>query len=511
MIAAEGPLKGLDLAKVRDPRWRIQHLYKIVNDDGTQIQFRPNEEQLNFFDNLANRNLVLKARQLGFTTFIAILALDQCLFNGNFTAGIIAHTKDDAGKIFRNKVLKVYESMPRWVQAFTQVSSQTAEGIVFANGSSITVSSSVRSGTVQFLHVSEMGKIARKYPEKAREIVTGSFEAVPKSGIIVVESTAEGKSGWFYDSCMQALRRAQQQAHETQLDFKLHFYPWYSKASYTLDATHVIFTDSQIKYFRELELKLQLRLSKDQRAWYVVKQRTLGDDMKREYPSTPEEAFEGSLEGVIYGPEMAALRLLGRIGKVPVRQGIRINSFWDLGVNDKNAIWLHQRVGAMNRFPRYMQDSNRGMRYYHDELEKWRKEVGGIWGKHYLPHDGDQRIQGYEVTTRKQILEDLGFRDIVIIPRIPNLLDGIEATRKILPECEFDEEGCAEGIECLDNYSREWDEDLGQWSRMPRHDKFSNGADAFRQFAQSNFDKDSTPSPLASSALHDTHYARGAY
>ena len=54
---------------------------------------------------------------------------------------------------------------------------------MFENGSSINVGTSARGSTTQFLHVSEMGKIARKYPEKAAEIVSGAFESVPLGGL----------------------------------------------------------------------------------------------------------------------------------------------------------------------------------------------------------------------------------------------------------------------------------------------------------------------------------------
>ena len=62
----------------------------------------------------------------------------------------------------------------------------------FSNGSRIAVGTSFRSGTLQFLHISEFGKICAKYPEKAREIVTGAIEALSIDGKLFIESTAEG-------------------------------------------------------------------------------------------------------------------------------------------------------------------------------------------------------------------------------------------------------------------------------------------------------------------------------
>jgi hypothetical protein len=469
--------------QLADPWWRICNLYSIVTDDGVRIAFTPNEEQAQLYRSMRLRNLILKARQLGFTTFVDILLLDQCLWNDNFVGAIIAHTLPDAARIFRTKVLGVYEALPLEIQQRVALVKQSSTELVFDNGSSISVSTSVRSGTVHFLHVSEMAKIVRKHPQRAREIITGSFEAVPRDGIIVVESTAEGADGWFHDACMAAHRRQQQGAPGTSLDWHLHFFPWFNKATYSL-AEPVALADELRKQFQDLLLKCGIKLTNEQKFWYAVKWATLGEDIKREYPSTVEEAFARSIEGAFYAREMSILRRLNRIGQVPVRPGIPVNTFWDLGLNDTNTIWLHQRVGAMNRFVRYFAGSNEGMRHYWQLLEDWRMLHEARWGKHYLPHDGDQRIQGFEVQTRKDILIELGAREIVIVPRIPDVRDGIELVRQVLPECEFDQDGCAEGIACLDGYSRDWNEDSGTWSSRPRHDKFSHGADGFRQFAQ---------------------------
>ncbi|MBI5270692.1 MAG: hypothetical protein HY856_13555 [Burkholderiales bacterium] len=497
-MATPDPL--LDKAKWRNPWWRLNNLYHIVTDDRQEMRFRPNEEQAHFWMTMWLQELILKARQRGFTTFVDLIALDQCVFNPNFTASIIAHTLPDAEKIFRNKVLFAYERLPSFVRSLAPIKKQSSSELVFANGSSISVSTSNRGGTVQLLHVSEMGKIARKYPDKAEEIVNGAFRAVPvtKGGRIIVESTAEGRSGWFYKQVQIAKRRRDQGAKDTPLDFRLHFYPWWGKAAYRLserDAEAVIFTDEQLEYFERVESLIKRRLTREQRAWYVKVLATSPDDeaMKREFPSYEDEAFEVSTEGLIFGKQMVAARKGGRIGKVPVRPDILLRSYWDLGVNDTNTIWVEQQVGSMHRFVRYFAGSNEGMDYYHRKLEDWRKAMAaklGVeehrlrWGAHYLPHDGDTRVMGHELFTRKQLLEELGFRNIEIVKRIDDKRNAIAMGKAIFPECEFDEEGCAEGIDCLDNYSREWNEDRGEWASYPRHDKFSHGADSWLQFAQ---------------------------
>ena len=136
-----------------------------------------------------------------------ILELDQAIFNSNHTGVVIADTLPNAGKLF-GKVEFAHARLPAALKAALPVKSQTSKtGMEFEHGSSIYVGTSARGGTVQFLHVSELGKIARKYPERAAEIVSGAFESVPVDGMIIVESTAEGASGAFFDLCDKAMKR----------------------------------------------------------------------------------------------------------------------------------------------------------------------------------------------------------------------------------------------------------------------------------------------------------------
>jgi hypothetical protein len=190
-------------------RWRIYsgQIYKITmkgdeaaedaafdpNEDlGIAVPFDPNAAQRDFLDNLHTRNVIPKARQPGFSTLIDIMALDQALFGYDQEVVVIAHTKEAAAKLFRKKVCFAYDNLPAFVRAMVPTTSSTQTQLVFANGSSIEVTSSARGGTPHFLHISEFGKIAAKYPDKALEITTGSLQGVPQNGLVFIESTAEG-------------------------------------------------------------------------------------------------------------------------------------------------------------------------------------------------------------------------------------------------------------------------------------------------------------------------------
>ena len=90
-------------------------------------------------------------------------------------------------------------------------------------------------------------------------------------------------------------------------------------------------------YFEGLQAQ-RISLSLAQKRWRVRKAETLGGDMKREYPSTPDEAFEQALEGAYFAHDLFAATKQGRIGAFPFDPRFSVQSFWDLGRNDLNTI-----------------------------------------------------------------------------------------------------------------------------------------------------------------------------
>lgn len=83
-------------ALLADRWWRLCHLYWIVDVDGRVVRFVPNWAQQELYDHLHHRNDVLKVRQLGISTFVAILELDACLFTANITCGVIDRSLPEA-------------------------------------------------------------------------------------------------------------------------------------------------------------------------------------------------------------------------------------------------------------------------------------------------------------------------------------------------------------------------------------------------------------------------------
>ncbi len=487
--AAEAELRR----NLADPMWRISNLYKIMvkGDDGEDdlvIDFKPNAAQLRFLKRLWHRNIILKARQLGFTTLIAILWLDHALFNPNQRCGIVAQDKDAAEAIFRDKVRFAYDHLPQMLKEMFPLKRDSAHELLFGhNNSAIRVATSLRSGTFHRLHVSEFGKICAKYPDKAREVLTGSIPAVPKTGVVIIESTAEGRGGDYYKMTKRAESLAQQGKKLTIRDYRFHFYPWWDAPEYRMDPDGVVITDSDRDYFLAVEAETGTKLDAEQRAWYVATRDTdfTGDPEKmwQEYPSTPDEAFQVSKEGCYYSTQLAKARTEGRIGRVPHRDGVVVNTFWDLGKNDFQSIWFHQAVGMQNNFIRSYQNCGEFLPFYAQYLKDMAAQHGYVYGTHYLPHDGgSESILG---TSAKKQLEDLlpGQR-FECVERIDRRIDGINMTRAAFSSCFFDEEGCASGLLSLSEYRKQFNKSIGAYTEDHVHDEHSNFADAFRMFGE---------------------------
>lgn len=458
--------------------WRINNLYRIKDERGHAVPFKMNEAQRMLWQDLHPLNIIPKARQLGFSTFIAIFILDTCLFRPNTAAGIVDITLDDA-KAKLAKIKFAYDGLPDELRAQLPLKRENAHELEWANGSSVSVGTSHRGGTLQILHVSEFGKISAQFPDKAREIRTGAFGTVHVGQMIFVESTAEGAGGDFHDLVMDADRTAKLGRKLSQQEFKLHFFPWWKHAGYRDDASLITIPAELNEYFSELEAKHSIRIDAEQKAWFAQKRKIIGpDDMGREYPSFLDEAFASSVLGAYFKPQMTKLREAKRIGTVPVDPSRPVNTFWDIGKDDNTSIWFHQGHGQMHHLVHYYENSGEGVEFYARKLKDLATERGWTYGKHYGPHDLDNShwiLPGSDATV--DVARRLGI-DFVVVPRVSNKANAIEAARNFLSMCWIDEAHCSRGIQCLDHYRKEWDEKRATFKSEPVHDWSSHGSDA---------------------------------
>lgn len=477
-----------------DKWWRLNHLYYITNKHGEKVLFKANLQQKQLFNEAQKhkRHIVLKARQLGITTFVALYFLDEVIFTKNAQFLIIAHTTSDASKIMQGKVHYAIDNLPDAIKPYVVVPKRNTEELVVShdNGKSsskIIVDTSGRSGTFQGLHISEFGKICARFPEKAREIITGSIPAA-ENGLQFIESTAEGQSGRFYEMSMEGLSHQRQGLKLNPRDYLHHFFAWHENVDYVQSEPEIISSEMQ-KYFEVLKNNHNIELSDQQKYWYVATQKALNDDMKREHPSYPEEAFEQAVEGAVYGKQFAEIDKSQRIMDIAFDATLPVYTAWDIGHSDSTAIWFYQvKHGGFIDFIDYYEMNKEDANHYANVVlsKPYR------YSKHHLPHDAANK-SGLVSKSSHQLLGDAGLRDITIIPRTESINADISFVRTRFEQVRFKKaDSVIEGVKKLRNYQYAWNEKFGRWSDHPMHNDASHAADAFR-YAIVSLPKDLTP------------------
>lgn len=300
-------------------QWRMDNLYWIITKSGTKELFRANRAQRHFAENYLNttdplrffyRHIILKARQLGFTTFIDLWILDEILFHTNREGLIIAHTVKDATEIFDRKIDYAIRNMSAEVKsgAFKLVKNSAKKiqvvvdyGPEEGSTSSIQVSNSGRSGTYFYVHISEFAKLCLSYPRIAAEVETGTFPAVPFDGNIFIESTAEGMAGRFYELFNEAWpNRDKITPMKSRVIFMPHFYNWqYDDGEMEKISEPISVADMDVCEIDWAEYQKEHGLSDREITYYYMKWLQMGGKnstdavhkLHQEFPTTPEEAF----------------------------------------------------------------------------------------------------------------------------------------------------------------------------------------------------------------------------
>lgn len=191
--------------------------------------------------------------------------------------------------------------------------------------------------------------------------------------------------------------------------------------------------------------------------------------------------FESAILGAYYGKEMRQLTDQGRITEVDYEPMFPVHTAWDLGYSDDTAIWFFQVVHGEIRCLDYHSSNGQPVAFYAGIIESRAKERGYTYGTHWLPHDARAKTLSSNRSVIEQLADKIPLKSIKIAPNL-KLQDGIQASRLALTRAWFDHK-CNDGIECLRQYQREYDEDKKVFRDKPRHDWTSHGADAFRYLA----------------------------
>jgi hypothetical protein len=191
--------------------------------------------------------------------------------------------------------------------------------------------------------------------------------------------------------------------------------------------------------------------------------------------------FESAILGAFYGKEMRQITDQGRITDIEYDPMFPVHTAWDLGYSDDTAIWWFQVVHGEIRMLDYHSSNGQPVAFYSGIIQSREKEKSYNYGIHYLPHDARAKTLASNRSIIEQLSDKIPLKSMKIVPSL-SLQDGIQASRLALTRAWFDFK-CEDGIECLRQYQREYDEDKKVFRDKPRHDWTSHGADAFRMLS----------------------------
>ncbi len=271
----EGRTAGVFLAEA---------LLKVRTRTGAHEALLPNQVQREFERRRGRQNIVLKARQMGISTWVAARFFLKTITQPGTLTVEIAHTQEAAEEIFRI-VHRFYCELPEALRAGAlKTSRANARSLVFPMlDSEYRVESAGdpnagRGLTIQNLHCSEVAR----WPGEAGAILAGLRASMPGNAEVVLESTANGAYGCFYEEWMRA----------EESGAVRHFFPWWWEKSYRLPQPVEALTED------ELRLASEHGLGGEQIAFRRKLRRQFGMLARQEYPETAHDCFLSSGSGV---------------------------------------------------------------------------------------------------------------------------------------------------------------------------------------------------------------------
>lgn len=456
-----------------DRQYRLNKIYFIINKQGQSIPFVMNPIQASVLKSLHKRNLILKARQLGMSTFSVLYLLDQCIWQPNTIAGIVSYSLEHAQHIFKRIIGHALDNLPKWFDA--GVISRSAREISFSNGSFIRVDTSLRGGSYQKILVSEFGKTCARTPLKAEEVITGTLQAVPVDGEIIIESTGEGNEGYFADMVNSAFIRGNDDLSD--MDYKLFFFPWYQEPSYTL-FKDVPYPVDLTDYFDKLQLDCNITINQKQRNWYAQQKGLLGDKIKQEFPSTVSEAFLSTSDAYYFSALIAQAYNDSRCIYVNPYDALQpVYVALDIGVNHRTVMVFFQCVHGEIRIIDYYEDMSKGVDFYAKFLLQ---DKNYLYNTIYLPHDSARR-DGLivENSYEKEFRRIFGHTQtkFVVLKRTDKQIQINNAKTK-LSRCVFNLTKVKPLLDRVSKYRKKWSEQYGKYLEDPYDDENADFADA---------------------------------
>jgi hypothetical protein len=274
----------------------IEAYLKIKNKNSQIIPFILNEPQQELYNKIKElkqqhkpvRILILKARQMGFSTLTEAILFKEVVTRHNVNAGIITHEAKATNNLFAMSKL-YYDNLPEPIKP--SIRNRNAQELFFNNENNTGLNSKItcmtagdgagRSGTYNFLHLSEFAF----WSGDKKEAFISLMQTVPnnENSMVIIESTANGYE-YFKELWDKAVRK--------ESDFIPFFIGWNKLKEYSMPYTGFTLTEEE----KALQSKYNVTL--DQLEWrrWCIRNNCGGDVdvFKQEYPINPEEAFLSS-------------------------------------------------------------------------------------------------------------------------------------------------------------------------------------------------------------------------
>lgn len=298
-------------------RERLLNLYRCMDKQTKKkVWFRPNKEQLKYYDEQSLRDLILKPRQIGFTQLTIVIGVDNCIFKEGAQEGLMAHKKERAVELFQRVRDTIDWVLEDWEGLLTiQFNRDSAKKIIFDKvndkemKTSYEVALDFRSASVNRLHISEASRVPV-------DVSQGSIDSVPAQGQIIMETTANGRDPVFYQKYKDSRIAIQK---DDVYVWKPHFFPWFEHYP---EAGHNIHVPKNLRLDEKEHLLRSIGISDEKiawRRWKILENfKDEPDKFDEEYPTDDESCFLGGSSVV----PRKILLLLERSATKPIIQGV---------------------------------------------------------------------------------------------------------------------------------------------------------------------------------------------
>ena len=272
----------------------IESLFMIVDKDKNDVPFLLNREQAELDASLTGRDCVPKARQLGISSYVLGRFLAACLSIRNTRAVVISHDEKSTQKMLAK--VKYFIETIRGPQPVISTSNRNEVAFPKMNSTFYIGTAGAkkfgRGDTITHLHCSEIA-----FWTDPKDLTSGLYQAVPRNGEIIEESTGNGVGNYYHRRCRNAAEEVGR--------FRLHFFNWLNAPEYSVVLSEVE-RESMLNNLKpewEEPQLLKYGLTLEQLTWRREKLEELDFDLnlfKQEYPISLDECFQASGAGIFH-------------------------------------------------------------------------------------------------------------------------------------------------------------------------------------------------------------------